>query len=492
MSETQPPHECREEPAPIAAPKVKSRKAKSASSSSTPPSIPSQNSLSRAFTIVVGSYEKLLYGIEGTYSFALPSPSSPSTSSAPSPSEYPTLSLKPVFIFPAHVASVKAVAAAPSGGRWLATGSSDEIIKVWDLKRKKEVGGLMQHQGSITHLAFPTRTHLISASEDGTIALFHTRDWELLLVLKGHKGRVNCVAVHPSGKVALSVGKDRALRMWDLMRGKPSASTMLGKEGEVVRWETGGKRFVVASGNTADVYSTDMKLIQSIQHASRIQDVRFRRHPDESDEVGADELLFIAAEDKKVSVYKRTSKVPAEPSNSVSDERGEIEGEEVEAQAREEYVIVAELVGHANRVKALDMLEIALPNPPSLPGHGASSSASSKPLKTIVLSTCSSDGFVHVYDLASLPSPSSSSSEVKVLEPVAKYDTKGTRLTCMTLAGSDSSSEQVTNVAGMKRGREDQEDREEDVELDDEEIEDGPGEEDENDVGDDDEEEEDE
>jgi WD40 repeat protein len=35
------------------------------------------------------------------------------------------------------------------------------------------------------------------------------------------------VAVHPSGKVALSVGKDKTLRMWDLMRGKGVASTKL-------------------------------------------------------------------------------------------------------------------------------------------------------------------------------------------------------------------------------------------------------------------------
>lgn len=97
----------------------------------TAPAAPTPAPLPRAFTIVVGSYEKLLYGVQGTYP--------PSFSSTPT--------LKPVFIFPAHVASVKAVAASPDGGKWLATGSSDEIIKVWDLRRKKEVGGLMQHQG---------------------------------------------------------------------------------------------------------------------------------------------------------------------------------------------------------------------------------------------------------------------------------------------------------------------------------------------------------
>ena len=45
--------------------------------------------------------------------------------------------LKPIFIFPAHVACVKAVAASPEGGKWLATGSTDEIIKVWDLTKER-------------------------------------------------------------------------------------------------------------------------------------------------------------------------------------------------------------------------------------------------------------------------------------------------------------------------------------------------------------------
>jgi protein MAK11 len=199
-----------------------------------PPLLPSM------FIVVAGSYEKLLYGLQGTVSLT----DSPSSSSSPF-----TFDLKPIFIFPAHVSCIKAVAASPAGGKWLATGSADEIIKVWDLRRRKEIGGLMHHEGlvisppffctilirfygtagSITHLNFPSRSHLLSASEDGSLTLFHTRDWTVLRNLKGHKGRVNCVAVHPSCKLALSVGKDKTLRMWDLMRGKGSASTKLGK-----------------------------------------------------------------------------------------------------------------------------------------------------------------------------------------------------------------------------------------------------------------------
>lgn len=93
---------------------------------------------SSSFKIVAGSYEKLLYGLSGTLE--------PSTSSGSS-SPY-SISLKPIFIFPAHVSYIKAVAVSPNGGKWLATGSADEIIKVWDLRRKKEVGGLMHHEGT--------------------------------------------------------------------------------------------------------------------------------------------------------------------------------------------------------------------------------------------------------------------------------------------------------------------------------------------------------
>jgi protein MAK11 len=102
------------------------RKRKSAAETEAP--------LPKTFKVVAGSYEKLLYGLEGSVSYD---------------AETTALSfhLKPVFIFPAHVSCIKAVAASPHGGKWLATGSADEIVKVWDLRRRKEIGGLMHHEG---------------------------------------------------------------------------------------------------------------------------------------------------------------------------------------------------------------------------------------------------------------------------------------------------------------------------------------------------------
>jgi protein MAK11 len=84
---------------------------------------------------VAGSYEKLLYGLEGSITLG------------EGDGDRISVNLKPIFIFPAHVSCVKAVSGSPMGGKWLATGSVDEIVKVWDLRRRKEVGGLMRHEG---------------------------------------------------------------------------------------------------------------------------------------------------------------------------------------------------------------------------------------------------------------------------------------------------------------------------------------------------------
>ncbi|KZV88192.1 WD40 repeat-like protein [Exidia glandulosa HHB12029] len=339
------------------------------------------------FSIVAGSYEKILYGLRPDFTG---DPHQPK--------------LKPFFIFPAHTSCIKALAGSP-GGKWLASGSADEIIKIWDLRRRKEVGGLVQHDGSITYLAFPTRSHLVSASEDGTICLFHARDWAVLRILKGHKGRVNCVAIHPTSKAALSVGKDRTIRMWDLMRGKGSASTKLGKEGEVIRWSRSGQLFAVTSHSTLDIFKTDMSIVSSFTHTSRLHDVRFAPRPD-----GAGELMLVAAEDKCVLVYAL--------------------GDAESNHASSSPLLVAKLIGHANRVKSLDVhVEEASP-------------------RRVFVVTVSSDGFVRLFDLSDAPSTLAEGAEPASIECISSYDTKGTRLTCVAFADAGDSAD---NALGKRK-----------------------------------------
>jgi protein MAK11 len=90
-------------------------------------------------------------------------------------------------------------------------------------------------------------------------------------------------------------------------------------------------------------------------------------------------------------------------------------------------------------VKAIDTIRIALPSIP-----------------TTISSTVSSDGIVNVYDLSLLP-PSSptETTDIPDISPVATYDSKGSRLTCVTLADDEMGQlEQPPPEEGEKRKRE--------------------------------------
>ena len=89
-------------------------------------------------------------------------------------------------------------------------------------------------------------------------------------------------------------------------------------------------------------------------------------------------------------------------------------------------------------MKAVDTLKISLPSNPD--------SRSS----TTIVTTISSDGKIRLYDLVSLPPASTSPNQEKVqIEPITEYDTKGSRLTCLTLA--DGEVAEPKNVNGKRK-----------------------------------------
>jgi protein MAK11 len=63
---------------------------------------------------------------------------------------------------------------------------------------------------------------------------------------------------------------------------------------------------------------------------------------------------------------------------------------------------------------------------------------------------------VNVYDLSLLPRPTSTEeTDIPEISPVVTYDSRGSRLTCVTLAGDDVGHiEQPTPEKGAKRKRE--------------------------------------
>jgi WD40 repeat protein len=111
-----------------------------------------------AVRVVVGTYMGTLFGLQGdTAATASASASASSSSSSKdakdgkasqaSKSSSSSSSLRTVFAVEAHQGSVTCVAGTRNG-RVMVTGGSDEIIKIFDLKKMVAFGDLHRHEGA--------------------------------------------------------------------------------------------------------------------------------------------------------------------------------------------------------------------------------------------------------------------------------------------------------------------------------------------------------
>ncbi|KAL9617423.1 MAG: hypothetical protein Q9160_007780 [Pyrenula sp. 1 TL-2023] len=250
--------------------------------------------------IVTGSYERVLHGILATVSH-------PSVNSQTASAQFVDS-----FLFNAHESAIRCLALSPPSDAsstdspkvTLATGGTDERVNLYSLSaspapenekaplvpllggnkilenpKNREIGSLLHHSSSITALYFPTRSKLISAAEDNTIAVTRSRDWTVISTIKAPQPKVqgrpsgdtappgsapsgvNDFAVHPSMKLMLSVGKgEKCMRLWNLVTGKKAGvlsferellqSVREGKyssgEGRKIEWSPNGQEFAVA------------------------------------------------------------------------------------------------------------------------------------------------------------------------------------------------------------------------------------------------------
>eukprot|EP00050_Salpingoeca_kvevrii_P014710 m.39152 g.39152 ORF g.39152 m.39152 type:complete len:505 (-) comp5929_c0_seq1:170-1684(-) len=187
--------------------------------------------------VAAGSYEHVLYGFE----CALSRDAKGAVKG--------TLSTR--YVYEPHAGCISAIA---GSGPVLVSGSSDEVIKIYNVAQRVEVGTLMEHQGTITSLAFYGLDNMLSASEDGGIGIWQLPDWDLLKIMKGHKGPVNDLSVHPEGKLALSVGRDKTVRTWNLLTGRSAYVWTRKAEAHLVRWSPCGQYFLIVSGAELELF----------------------------------------------------------------------------------------------------------------------------------------------------------------------------------------------------------------------------------------------
>lgn len=121
---------------------------------------------------------------------------------------------------PGHVGHVLAVAMAGSyGGNVLASGGSDQLVRLWDARSKTQVDALQGHRGIVTCLSFRSGSvQLFSGSADRTVKIWDGGERAYVESLFGHGSDV-CGVDSWMKERALSCGRDGTLRLYKIVEG---------------------------------------------------------------------------------------------------------------------------------------------------------------------------------------------------------------------------------------------------------------------------------
>lgn len=102
-------------------------------------------------------------------------------------------------------------------GEFVASGSQDTNIKLWDIRRKGCVFRYRGHSQAVRCLRFsPDGKWLASAADDHTVKLWDLTAGKMMSEFPGHTGPVNVVEFHPNEYLLASGSSDRTIRFWDL------------------------------------------------------------------------------------------------------------------------------------------------------------------------------------------------------------------------------------------------------------------------------------
>jgi WD40 repeat protein len=114
-------------------------------------------------------------------------------------------------------------------GKWLASGSADSAVRVWDVRKALENGGkdcemtaVMRHKGYVYGVAFsPDGNQLVSVdgieSEDnkkGAGIIWDWRKQRIIAQLEEHNAGLKAVAWSPDGQYIVTTGMDGKILLW--------------------------------------------------------------------------------------------------------------------------------------------------------------------------------------------------------------------------------------------------------------------------------------
>ncbi len=163
-------------------------------------------------------------------------------------------------------------------GKYIASGSGDQTVKLWDVSTGKLLKEFKGHSSSVTSVSFSNDGKFIaSGSYDYTVKIWEFSTEKLLKEFKGHTNYVNSVSFSNDGKFIASGSDDKTVKLWEVSTGK-LLKEFKGHSDDVtsVSFSNDGK-FIASGSNDRSVCCWRVKdgimmWRQSLTQGSNIQD----------------------------------------------------------------------------------------------------------------------------------------------------------------------------------------------------------------------------
>ncbi|KAF2471067.1 WD40 repeat-like protein [Lindgomyces ingoldianus] len=188
---------------------------------------------------------------------------------------------------PGHEEVINCMDVRKRGEELLVSGSDDGSIGIWD-PRMKEAIDYIATEFPITAIALNSDTNeLFTGSIDNDIKVWDLRKKAVTYALLGHTDTVTSLAISPDGQSLLSNSHDSTVRTWDIRPFAPADRRILtydgaqrGMEPNLLRacWDIKGERIAAGSGDGSVAIwdARTKKLLNKLPgHRGAVNDVRF-------------------------------------------------------------------------------------------------------------------------------------------------------------------------------------------------------------------------
>jgi len=165
-----------------------------------------------------------------------------------------TCELTPTFNVQGHSGPVRSLS---SGSKYAFSGGTDEVCKIYDMVSRTEHGTLMHHEGTVSCMTTHGSSHLLTASDDNSIAVVRMGSFQIEKTLYKHTAGITALAIHPTGKLCFSAGKDKKLITWNLVKARPAFITNIKGIAEFLTVSPDGTRYALGIHRRVDIYSIE-------------------------------------------------------------------------------------------------------------------------------------------------------------------------------------------------------------------------------------------